>query len=103
MALRKSVEEVLVVTGERAEVFQRCQRSLTSSGFSAIEANPTLYQLTAKFRKLTTWGEILVTLIPEGTNTRLTLKATANVDNIYALFSSPTKKVLTAFKTGFGS
>jgi hypothetical protein len=102
MALRRSVEETLVVAGGRDEIFQRCQVSLRAGGFSGVEANTTLYQLTANFRNLTTWGELLVTLLPEGANTRLTLKATANVDNIYALFSSPTKKVLNAFKSHFG-
>jgi hypothetical protein len=48
------------------------------------------------------WGEILITLLPaEGENTKIAMRATAGVDNVWALFASPTKKILAAFKVGF--
>jgi hypothetical protein len=102
MAIRRSVERVIVVDGPRNQWISRCEHALQSGGFSAVEANTTLNQIEGTYHKVFVWGEILVTLLPEGANTRIVAKATANVDNIWALFSSPTKKILTVFKAGLG-
>jgi len=74
MAIRKSAEEVFVVAGARDDIIRRCQEALTAGGFSGVEANTTLYQVVGIFRSLTTWGEIIVTLLPEGTNTRVAVR-----------------------------
>lgn len=98
MAVRKSVEETIVVDGPRDKWLARCKDSLQKAGFGAVKANPALNQVEGTFRKFSVWGEILITLTPEGQNTKIVAKSTANVDNIFALFSSPTKKILAAFK-----
>jgi hypothetical protein len=51
-------------------------------------------------KTFSTWGAIAVTLLPEGGNTKIVAKATANIDNIFALFKSPGQTILAAFKQG---
>lgn len=45
-------------------------------------------------------GDILVTLLPDGGNTKIHMKATANMDNLFALVRSPTKEIIGKFKAG---
>jgi len=100
MAVRKSVEETLVVDGPRDKWLSRCQSALQKAGFSAVKANSALNQVEGEYHKFLVWGEILVTLMPDGQNTKIVAKATANVDNIWTLFCSPTNKIIGAFKDG---
>tara|TARA_B110001469_G_scaffold110139_1_gene111701 strand:- start:1098 stop:1406 length:309 start_codon:yes stop_codon:yes gene_type:complete len=100
MAIRKSMQEEMVVTGIRGEWLQKCVRALESSGFTKVTPNATLYQIEANYKKFTIWGTILITLAPEGNDTKITAASTANVDNIYALFNSPNKTILSKFKEG---
>jgi hypothetical protein len=102
MAIRKSAEETLVIGGPRNEVFRRCERALKSQAFTEVTTNATLYQIQRQLHKLTVWGEILITLLPaDGENTTIAIRGTAGVDNVWALFASPTKKILETFKAGF--
>lgn len=102
MAIRKSVEETLVVTGARDEWLTRCAKGLIDSGFKEVQTNTTLGQVAAKYRKFPAYGEIQVTATPaKDGHTQLVLRSTADVDNIYALFSSPNKKILTKAKARF--
>jgi hypothetical protein len=56
--------------------------------------------VTCNYKKFTTWGEIQVTLVPEGDgNTKINACATANVDNVFALFKSPGRAIVGAFKS----
>lgn len=98
MAIRKTTEDMFVVTGQREQWFSRCKDALGKGKFSGIEANSTLYQIKGAFKTFTVWGNIEVTLLPDGDSTKIVAKATANVDNIYALFKSPGKAILDAFK-----
>ena len=102
MAVRKSIEESLVVDGPRADWLQKCRTALETQGFTRVEANETLGQITANYKKATTWGDLLLTLTPEGSSdaTRITAKATANVDNLFAAFRSPGQKIIDQFKAG---
>jgi len=100
LAIRKSADESFVLDGDRGAWFERCQRALVLSGFSNVSSNANLWQLAGDYHKATVWGSILVTLTPDSGRTRVVAKATANVDNIGALFASPTGKVLKAFKAG---
>lgn len=100
MAIRKSIEEVLVVDGTRDGWYVRSYAALESAGFSKIEAAQPLWQLQAMYRRMTIWGSLDVTLLPEGDEqTRITLVATGNVDNVYALFRSPSRAILKTFKS----
>lgn len=101
MAIRKSIEETLVVKGERDEWLEKCRLALERGGFGRVEVASLLGQVHASYRKPTVWGSIDITLTPaDSSQTQMHLVATANVDNVYALFRSPTKKVLEAFKSG---
>jgi len=99
MAVRKSIEETFVVDGPRDEWLRRVRQALENGRFTSIEVSETLYQARANFKKFTVWGEIKVTLLPEREgSTKLTARATANVDNIFALFRSPGRAILERFK-----
>jgi hypothetical protein len=87
-----------LVTGPREQWLSRTQQALKSGGFTKVSTSETLYQVTGSYKKLTTWGEIQVTLAPHGDHTQITARATANVDNIYALFKSPGQTILRQFK-----
>jgi hypothetical protein len=102
MAIRKAVEEAFVVAGPRDLWLARVTASLRAGGFGNVAESVTLYQVQGTYRKPLAWGEILVTLLPDGDNTKVLAKATANVDNIWALFSSPTKRILATFKSNLG-
>jgi hypothetical protein len=102
MAIRKSMEEELVVSGERSAWLTRCAKGLMAAGFAEVQANATLGQVSGKYRRFTAHGEVLITVKPaalEG-NVSLTLRSTANVDNAFALFNSPNKKILSKAKAG---
>ena len=100
MAIRKSLEEEMVMAGTREEWMQKCTSALESSGFTKLNTNKTLYQIEANYKKSTIWGSITITLIPVNEDTKITAVSTANVDNIYALFKSPNKTILSKFKEG---
>lgn len=100
MAVRKSAEETVVVAGDRETWMVKCRQALERSGFSKIEAMPALFQLQGGYKKATVYGEILLTLLPEGSSTRINIKATANMDNLFALLKSPTKEIIKKFKEG---
>jgi hypothetical protein len=103
MAVRKTTEESFVVDGPRADWMDRCGAALERANFTNVRANTTLYEISADYKRLTVWGTLTVALLPEGdTATRLNAAATANVDNIFALFGSPGKKIIAAFKAGLG-
>ena len=74
------MQEELVVSGDRAEWLEKCANALASSGFTKITKNTALSQIEPDYKKLTVWGTILVTLTPAGSDTKLTIVSTANVD-----------------------
>jgi len=100
MAIRKSMQEEVVVPGTREEWMQKCAKALELQGFTKVTTNATLFQVEANYKKVATWGTILLTLTPAGNDTKITAVSTANVDNIYALFKSPNKTILSEFKKG---
>ncbi|MDG1808323.1 MAG: hypothetical protein P8I27_10515 [Pirellulaceae bacterium] len=102
MAIRKSMQEEMVVSGAREEWLQKCTKVLESSGFTKVTPNVALHQIEANYKKFMTWGTIMITLTPAGNDTKITVVSTANVDNIYALFMSPNKTIISKFKEGLG-
>lgn len=98
MAIRRSKEESYSVSGTTEDWVSKAEQALHNGGFSNVLVNRTLNQLTADFKKFTVWGELIVTLYPEGEQVRIHAKSTANADNIFALFSSPNQKILDQFK-----
>jgi hypothetical protein len=98
MAIRKSADEEVVVSGPREEWMQRCTTRLQKLGFTNVRANNAIFQIEADYKKFATWGSLLVTFTPEGDNTRIKARSTGNVDNIFALFKSPNQTILQKFK-----
>lgn len=90
----------VIVSGDAKDWMQRCVDSLKSSGFTRVATHPSHYQIDANYKKLITWGTIQVTFAPEENNTKITAVSKANVDNIYALFKSPNKTILSKFMEG---
>jgi len=103
VGVRKSVEESLVVDGSCDEWLAKSRQALETQGFKKVTVE-SQGQLSADLKqKLGTvwWGSLTVTLTPEGpSRTRMSLKGTANVDNIFAVFQSPGQKVIDRFKAG---
>ena len=100
MAVRKSSEETLVVGGSREFWLPKCKAALETGGFSKIQMSETLLQLEGALRKMTVCGSIVVTLLPDGGNTKIHIKSTGNMDNLFALLKSPNKAIAAAFKRG---
>jgi Uncharacterised protein family UPF0547 len=104
VAVRKSVEEAFVVEGSRADWLAHCDGALRSRGFTAIAVDERLGQIRGNYKKLTTWGDLTVTLTPDGpAQTRIAATATANVDNVFALFKSPGRRIIDEFKSGLAA
>lgn len=99
MAIRKSTEEELVVSGNRDEWMSRCADALNSAGFKKVIRDNLLFQVQADYKKLMTWGDIVLTMLPfSETETKIKIFSTANVDNFGALFKSPSKTIIQKFK-----
>jgi hypothetical protein len=98
MAIRKSYTDAVVVSGTRQDWMGKCCASLESGKFKNIKVSEALFQISADYKKFPTYGDIQITLTPEGSDTRLTIAITAAVDNIYAIFRSPGKHILKIFK-----
>lgn len=98
MAIRKSKEETYSVYGKTDEWIAKIEQSLIKGGFVNVKTNKLLNQVTGSYKKMTVWGEIIVTLLDDGEKIKIIAKSTANVDNIFALFSSPNQKILNQFK-----
>jgi hypothetical protein len=104
MAIRKRVEETLVVDGAREAWLTRSRTALELRGFTKIEVSEALFQVRANYKKFTTWGDIQISLLPSGdAATAVQVAATANVDNVFALFKSPGRKIVDEFKAGLDS
>jgi hypothetical protein len=104
VAVRKSVDDDIVVAGRREQWLDACQSALEAQKFTNVEVSAALFQIRANYKKATVWGDVELTLLPEGDgSTRIKAKATANVDNIFAAFSSPGRKIIDRFKDGIRS
>ena len=98
MAIRQNKEEIFVVSGSLEEWLGKSEKALKQGNFTSVAVNRTISQLTANYKKLTVWGEIVVTLLPEGDKVRIHANSNANADNIFPLLSNPNKKILSQFK-----
>jgi hypothetical protein len=95
---RTSRSEEVVVKGEISDWLSRVERALIDGGFSSIQANRTLYEVRANYRRIMTWGDVVVTLADGGENITIKTVATAKKDNIYALFKDPCVTIQRALK-----
>ncbi len=97
MAIRKSTDTTFSLNHDRDTALGMCHSALQHGKFSKIKTNKTIYQISARYRTFAVVGSIEITLIPNNDGTIVNVKILANVDNIFALFSSPGKKIQTAF------
>ena len=89
MPVRKSMEENYSIKGSLNEILEKCKAALNKGGFTNISVHEYINQLTGDFKKLTIYGEIIITFLPHGENIKVNVKSIANVDNVYALFVNP--------------
>ena len=101
MAIRRSKEKSLQFNGSLEDVKIKCMSALEAGGFKKIENNDSLNQLTAKFNNFFVVGSIDICLASTEHGVTLSLKSTANTDNIFALFSSPNDKIMKSFTDNF--
>lgn len=102
MPVRKSVEEAIVVNGSREDWLEKCASVMRAQGFKRVMTDETLFQVTGNWKPVigTLYGDVQVAVLPDGDNTRLQITGTGAVDNIYALFGSPGKRLIAKFKSG---
>lgn len=101
MAIRKSIEEKIQIQGTKNELFLKIEEALKKGKFQNVKKNEFTFQIEAKYQKLTIWGEIIISIIENGNDYMLNIKSTANVDNVFALFTSPNQKIINKFKQNF--
>jgi|TARA_B110000503_G_scaffold134175_1_gene212752 hypothetical protein len=75
--------------------------ALEAGGFKKIENKDSLDQLNAKFNNFFVGGSIDVGLAKTEHGVNISLKSTANADNVFALFSSPNDKIIKSFTNNF--
>lgn len=98
MAFRSKEEENYTINNSLEEVRLSIINALDEGGFTSVAENKMINQITANYRKFTVWGNITITIEESGKGTKVQTVAVANADNIYALFSSPTRRILNKFK-----
>lgn len=103
MAIRRSKTQKFQTATSVNDAIKKCELALSKGGFKNITTNKSLKQLGGQYKKFTVWGEIEVALFEVNGETEINIKSTANVDNIFALFSSPNNKILKAFSSNFES
>ena len=101
MAIRKSKEKSLQFNGTIKEAKIKCKSALESGGFKKIDINESLNQLNAKFNNFFVVGSIDISLANTDHGVTISIKSTANADNIFALFSSPNDKIMKSFTENF--
>ena len=101
MAIRKSKEKSLQFNGTIEDAKIKCKSALESGGFKKIDVNESLNQFNAKFNNFFVVGSIDISLAITDHGVTISLKSTANADNIFALFSSPNDKIMKSFTENF--
>jgi hypothetical protein len=101
MALFHPLEEKFVVAGTREEWVKRCEEALrTAPHFQDVASSAELFRVSARYRRPPVWGDIHVTLTPEGSgSTCITARAMA-FPNLFALVFSPGRRILDQFARG---
>ena len=98
MALFHPLEETFVVAGTREEWVKRCEEALGATPhFQDVASSGELFRLSARYRRPPVWGDIHVTLTPEGSgSTRITARAMV-FPNLFSLIFSPERRILDQF------
>jgi hypothetical protein len=101
MALFHPLEEKFVVAGTREEWVKRCEEALQATPhFQDVTSSAELFRVSARYRRPPVWGDIYLTLTPEGSgSTCITARAMA-LPNLFALVFSPERRILEHFASG---
>ena len=101
MALFHPLEETFVVTGTREEWVKKCEEALRATPhFQDVASSAELFRVSARYRRPPVWGDIHVTLMPQGSgSTCITARAMA-FPNLFALIFSPERRILDLFARG---
>jgi hypothetical protein len=102
MTIHRSAEETLDVAGPLEGWLPRCKQALEATGFERVQVADILQQITGEYRTFTVSGEIEITLRPNGNDTTIAVKATADVNRLLAMLHNPTKAILAKFKREIG-
>ncbi len=103
MGIRRSKIEYFHINNNINSVKKVVVSALNSGGFSSIKENDVINEIRADYKKITVWGWITIALVEVYNGVDMRVEVTANVDNIYALFSSPIKRILNVFKDNLQS
>ena len=103
MAIRKKYEDSLIVGGSPEENLEKALQSLQKAGFKKVRREGSLLRLKGEWKPLvgTLYGDILLSMSPQGANTQIDIVISAAVDNAYALFNSPGERIKTKFLEEF--
>ena len=101
MAIRNSRDESFDLNQSEEQAFATCLAALSKGGFSSVQQNRTISQISANYHKFTVGRKIEITIKagPAAGKSTVCMHTTANMDNIYALFTSPIDKIANAFKS----
>ena len=98
LSIKRSEKENYVIKGNIGEVRTIILQALQVGNFTKIADNRAINQISANYKKMTVYGNIKITLEEEDHTIKVNAVATANVDNVYAIRSSPMRKMLNMFK-----
>jgi hypothetical protein len=99
MPITKTHEEIIRVTGNIAEWFDRCADSLFEGPFKNVRADDESFIADADYNSFVTLGSIRIVLTEERGDIEIAIRISAAVDNIWAYFWEPRQTILKAFKT----
>ena len=88
------------VEGDMPTWFDKLTACLPTLGFNDIVVNRQLSCVTASYRRMTLWATVRIVLRPMNGQIELTVYSTANVDNVYALFKNPNKRIFSKILEG---
>ncbi|GHH80364.1 hypothetical protein GCM10018793_35370 [Streptomyces sulfonofaciens] len=100
MAIKKSVVDEFVVPGLVGYWLGASAHALQTAGFTGLWSPNPQSEVAARYRKATVYGELRVGVYAASPqDSRIVMTAKANVDNVYALFRSPGRRIIEAFRT----
>lgn len=103
MAIKKKYEDQITVGGTQTDNLELGIKSLEVAGFKKVRRESPLFRIAGDWKPLigTLYGEITVDFQQQGSNTLVSITIVANVDNAYALVSSPGERIKAKFLEEF--
>ncbi len=91
MAIRENKQETIICKSTVDEWLTKLERPLEAGNFTKykITVNKSMSQSTVNLKKLTVWGDIIVTLVQDGENVKIIIYSGTKADNIFTIFHDP--------------